>query len=163
MSRILQPIIILSQNSRNRSRHWWVLYSKLACSTCIKFQTSYKLEHIVISRQNVPRILISSQDPQFSNIFKTDELDLLWVQNFIVLGTYLFLGPDFPGMRGLMLALKSNMCYLVCNFQLFWWLLVVTARYRLLLPVPTFSMSAKKVTFRCHALKSIKNRNKLIK
>ena len=159
MSRILQPIIILSQNSRNRSRHWWVLYSKLACSTCIKFQTSYKLEHIVISRQNVPRILISSQDPQFSNIFKTDELDLLWVQNFIVLGTYLFLGPDFPGMRGLMLALKSNMCYLAVIFNF----LVVTARYRLLLLVPTFSMSAKKVTFQCHALKSIKNRNKLIK
>ena len=132
MSRILQPIIILSQNSRNRSRHWWVLYSKLACSTCIKFQTSYKLEHIVISRQNVPRILISSQDPQFSNIFKTDELDLLWVQNFIVLGTYLFLGPDFPGMRGLMLALKSNMCYLAVIFNFFggyWWLLLVTACY----------------------------------
>ena len=160
MSRTLQPIIILTQNSRQRSRHWWVLYSKLACSIWVKFQTSCKLEHIVISRPNVPKILISSQDPQFSNIiFKIDELDLLWVQNFIVLGIYLFLGPDFPGMRGLMLALKSNLCYLAVIFNF----LVVTARYRLLLLVPTFSMSAKKVTFRCHALKSIKNRNKLIK
>ena len=46
--------------------------------------------------------------------------------------------------------LMSNMCYLTVTL-IFWWLLsdywpllVVTARYRLLLLVPSFSMNGKK-------------------
>ena len=55
-------------------------------------------------------------------------------------------------MRGLILVLMSNVCYLAvilntawygyCSLLLVsWWLLVVTARYRLLLLVPTSSMN----------------------
>ena len=77
-----------------------------------------------------------------------------------------FLGPNFPGMRGLILALISNVCYLAVILILFgdylvvtarylvvtacylvvtggyYSLLVVTARYRSSLLVPTFSMNA---------------------
>ena len=72
-----------------------------------------------------------------------------------------FLGPNFPGVRGLILALMSNMCYFaaILIFLLvtarylvvaarycslpgsYCSLLVVTARYRLLLLAPTFSMN----------------------
>ena len=69
-----------------------------------------------------------------------------------------FLGPNFPGVRGLILALMSNMCYfaaILIFLLVTWWLpsgccslpgsycslLVVTARYRLLLLAPTFSMN----------------------
>ena len=61
-----------------------------------------------------------------------------------------FLGPNFPGMRGLILVLMSNVCSLAVNLIF----LVVTARYLLantrycsllggycsLLLIPTFSM-----------------------
>ena len=42
-----------------------------------------------------------------------------------------FLGPNFPGMRGLILVLMSNVCYLAVIFiflEVTWWLLFVTAR-----------------------------------
>ena len=73
------------------------------------------------------------------------------------------MGPDFPGMRELTLVLMSNVCY-VTDFRGvylvvtahdlvvtagycllpggYYSLLVATARYRLLLLVPTFSMNA---------------------
>ena len=61
------------------------------------------------------------------------------LQHFIA-----FLGPDFPGMRGLILALMSNVCCLAVILIIF----VVTARYLVVtggycsLPlVPTFSMN----------------------
>ena len=80
------------------------------------------------------------------------------LQHFIA-----FLGPDFPGMRGLILALMSNVCYLavIMIFLVvtarylvvtahylvvtarYWWLLLVTGGYCLLLLIPTFSMNVK--------------------
>ena len=66
----------------------------------------------------------------------------------------LFLGPNFPGMRGLILVLMSNVCYLAVIFILviacylvvtagycslrvgYWWLQLVTGGYSLL-PVVT--------------------------
>ena len=74
-----------------------------------------------------------------------------------------FLGPIFPGMRGLILILMSNVCYLdviwifflvaarylmvtACYCSLlggYCSLPVVTARYRSLLLVPTFSMNVQ--------------------
>ena len=63
------------------------------------------------------------------HIFMINELRLLRVPNFIALRIYFWGGPNFPGMRRLILALMSNVCYLtviliflVCN-------MVVTARY----------------------------------
>ena len=72
-----------------------------------------------------------------------NELDLLLVPYFIVLGIYLVLGPKFPRMRGLTLVLMSNVCYLAviligcCSLAssycwlliVFWWLLLVTGGY----------------------------------
>ena len=74
--------------------------------------------------------------------------------NSIALEYILFLGINFPGMRGLILVLVLNACYLAviliflvvtarylvvtggcCS------LLVVTVRYRLVLFVPTLSMN----------------------
>ena len=69
------------------------------------------------------------------------------------------LGPNLPGMRGLILVLMSNVCYLAINLIFLvatwwllpvtwwlllvtWWLLVVTPRYRSLLLAPTFSTNA---------------------
>ena len=79
-----------------------------------------------------------------------------------------YLRPNLPGMRGLILVLMSNVCYLAIILIFLvvpWWLLlvncwlllvtarylvfiggycsllVVTARYRSLLLVPTFSMN----------------------
>ena len=74
-----------------------------------------------------------------------------------------FLGPIFPGIRGLILILMSNVCYLdviwifllvaarylmvtACYCSLlggYCSLPVVTARYRSLLLVPTFSMNVQ--------------------
>ena len=65
-----------------------------------------------------------------------------------------FLGPNFSGMRGLILALMLIVCYLTV-ILIFWWLLgsyclvlsgyclllVVTGRYHSLLLLPTFSMN----------------------
>ena len=64
--------------------------------------------------------------------------------------------PNCPGMRRLILVLMSNVCYLtvISIFMVTWWLLlvtkwllVVTARYGLLLLVPTFSMKGYRAIF----------------
>ena len=60
------------------------------------------------------------QDPRFSNIIF--ELDLLRVPIFIALRIYFIFGPNFPGMRGLILVLMSNVCCLAV-ILIFWWLL----------------------------------------
>ena len=90
-----------------------------------------------------------------------NELDLLSVPNFIALGYISILGPNFPGMRGLILVLMSNVCYLAviliflwllggyCSLSsgycwlllITWWLLLVTGGYSSLLLVSTFSMN----------------------
>ena len=58
-----------------------------------------------------------------------------------------FLGPSFPGMRGLILVLMSNVCYFAAILVFlvvtarYCSLPVVTARYRLLLLIPTYSIN----------------------
>ena len=98
----------------------------------------------------------------------TNELNLPWVPNFIALRIYFHFGPNFPGMRGLILVLMSTVRYLteILNFLVVtWWLLhvtywlllitacylvVTTAKcllpggYRSLLLVPTFSINVGK-------------------
>ena len=71
------------------------------------------------------------------------------------------MGPNFSGMRGLIFVLMSNVCYLAVILMFlvvtWWlpsvycllrggyrWLPVVTARYRSLLLVLTFSMNEHK-------------------
>ena len=61
-----------------------------------------------------------------------------------------FLGPNFPGIRGMILALMSTVCYLAITFIFFGGYLVVTARYlvvtacyRSTLLLSTFSMNAR--------------------
>ena len=118
------------------------------------------MEHIAILRPNMPKFLISVQDPQFSNIrFKINELDLLWVPNFLALEIYFIFGTTFFWNDRLILVLMSNVCYLVIiliilvvtwwlllvtYWLLFvtWWLLLVTVHYWWLLLVPIFSMNA---------------------
>ena len=108
------------------------------------------MEHIAILRPNMPKFLISVQDPQFSNIrFKINELDLLWVPNFLALEIYFIFGTTFFWNDRLILVLMSNVCYLVVILIILvvtCWLLLVT--YWLLfvtwwlLLVPIFSMNA---------------------
>ena len=54
-----------------------------------------------------------------------NKLDLLSLPDFIVLEYISFLGPNFPGMKGLILVLMSNICYLAVILIF----LVVTTRY----------------------------------
>ena len=85
--------------------------------------------------------------------------------NSIALRVYLIFGNNFPGMRGLILVLVPNVCYLAVIFfggylvvtarylvvtaryfvvtGGYCLLLVVTACYRTLLLLPTFSMNEK--------------------
>ena len=116
-----------------------------------------------------------------SNItFMINKLDLLWLPNFIALGIYFaFRTKYLPGIRGLILVVMSNACYLAviliflvviwwfcslpsgyCSLLLVtwwlllvtWWLLVVTARYCLLLLVTTLSMNVPHLHFDMYAL-----------
>ena len=66
---------------------------------------------MAILRPNMPKFLISGQDPQFSNIiFKMNEVDLLCVPNFIVLGIYIIFGTKCSWNEGLILVLLLNVC-----------------------------------------------------
>ena len=91
---------------------------------------SIKIGAYTILRPNLPKFLILIQDLQFSNIiFKINELDLLWVPNFIKLEIYFINGTKFFWNEGLMLVLTSNLCYLVeilIFLVITWWLLLVT-------------------------------------
>ena len=59
-----------------------------------------------------------------------NQLDLVPLSTkFKALEYVSFLGPNFPGMRGLILVLMSNVCYLVVILIFMvatWWLLLVT-------------------------------------
>ena len=57
-----------------------------------------------------------------------NDLDLLGVADFIALEYVSFLVPNFPGMRGLILVLMLNVCYLavILIFVVVTWLLLVT-------------------------------------
>ena len=97
------------------------------------------MEHIKILRPNL--CLISGQDPQFSNMFKINKLDLLWVPNFfIAIGIYFIFGIKFSWNAGIdtcfnvecVLILTIILIFLVVTWWLLfvtWWLLDVTARY----------------------------------
>ena len=121
-----------------------------------------KIRYIAFLRPNLPKHNFGSRSVISNIIFMINELDLLSVTNFIALGYIWFLGPTFYGMRGLILVLMSNVCYLaviliflVVSWWLplvTWWLLLVTAHYLVvtahywsLLLVPTFSMNAVKL------------------
>ena len=120
-----------------------------------------KIRHIAILRPNLPKYNFRSRSAVSNIIFMINELDLLSVPNFIALGYISILGPNFPGMRGLILVLMSNVCYLAviliflwllggyCSLSsgycwlllITWWLLLVTGGYSSLLLVSTFSMN----------------------
>ena len=101
-------------------------------------------------------------------IFMINELHLLWVPNFIAIGIYFLFGTkfswneetdtcfnvecvllernfDFLGCTARYLMVTTGYCSLPCGYCSlscgYWSLLVVTARYRSLLLVPTFSMN----------------------
>ena len=89
------------------------------------------------------------------NIF-INELDLLWVPNFIALRMYFLFRTKFSEMRELIFVLMSNMCFLAIKFWFSWWLfggycLLPSSYYCLqlvtwwLLLIPTFSMNAHAV------------------
>ena len=62
-------------------------------------------------------------------VFMINGLDLLWVPNFIAWKYISYLGPNFPGTKGLILVLMSNVCYLpviLIFMGLTWLLLLVT-------------------------------------
>ena len=81
------------------------------------------MEHIATLRPNLPKFLISSQDPQFSNIiFKIYELDLLWVPHFIALGLYFIFGTKFSWNKGIDTCFNVE-CVLLGRIFYFWWLL----------------------------------------
>ena len=112
------------------------------------------MEHIENLRPNLPAFLISSQAPQFSNfIFKINKLKLLWGSNFIALGVYFIFKIKFSWNKGggvytcfnvELVLLGRNLDLLACYLVItrgYCSLLVVTARCRSLLLVPTFNMN----------------------
>ena len=112
---------------------------------------------LTILRQPGGVFIIESRSGIANIIFMINGLDLCWVPNLIALEYISFLGPNFSGIRGLIVALMSNVCYLnvILIFLIVtWWLLVVycsllvvTACYRSLQLVPNFSMNAKTALF----------------
>ena len=95
-----------------------------------------KIERIVILSPNPPKFLISDQDPQFwitwpaliakfhSFIFHSFKFYIFINWKYII-----FLGPNFPGMRRLILIFLSNVCYLaviLIFLVVTWWLMLVT-------------------------------------
>ena len=87
-----------------------------------------------------------------SNIISMiNELDLLWLPNFIALGIYLVFGTKFSWNEGIDTCFNVEYMLLGCDFDFLagycllpsgYWLLFVTAHYHLLLFAPTFSMNA---------------------
>ena len=75
---------------------------------------------IAILRSNLRKFLFLGQDPNLT--CSHCQISLNW--EYI-----LFLWPNFPGMRVLMLVLMSDMFYLSINLVFFGGYLVVTARY----------------------------------
>ena len=88
--------------------------------TCCNFET-----------KSVAKYLISGQGPQF-------QISYIWLTNltcsefqilYSIVECISFLRPNFPGMRGLILVLVSNVCYLtviLIFLVVTWWLLLVT-------------------------------------
>ena len=78
----------------------------------------------------MPKFLILSQDLQFSNIiYKINELDLLWVPNFISLEINFIFWTKFSWNEEIDTFLMLDVCYLVVGFiflAVTLWLLLVT-------------------------------------
>ena len=99
-----------------------------------------------------------------------NELDLLLLPNFILLGMYFISGTKFSWNEGIdtyfnvlavfLIFLVVTLRYLVVLVT--WWLLVVTARYRLLLLVPNFSMNESPCCWECKIWKHKKRSKKII-
>ena len=71
-----------------------------------------KIGHVAILRPNLPKCLISGQGPKFQ-ISYLWLLDLLLLLKFHSIGNiFHFWVLNFPGSRGLILVLLSNVCYL---------------------------------------------------
>ena len=89
-----------------------------------------EIEHIAILRPNLPKFLILGQDPQFQILYL--RLTSLTCSDCQILEHWeyiLFLGQNIPGMRGLIIALVSDVCYLaeiLIFLVITWWLLLVT-------------------------------------
>ena len=76
---------------------------------------------------------ISNLQYHFSNIiFKINELDLLWVLNFITLGIYFIFVTEFSWNEEIDTCFNVECVLLGRNYDYFggyYWLLLVTARY----------------------------------
>ena len=115
--------------------------------------------YTAILRSNLSTFLISGQDLEFqiSYLWSTNltcsECQISWHWEYSS-----FLWPNFPGMKGLILVLMSNVCHLAkiliflvvtaCYLVVtggYCSLLMVTARYGSLLLAPTFSMNVNKL------------------
>ena len=92
-----------------------------------------KIGHIAILRSNMLKFFFSGQDPQF-------QISYLWLTNLTCSDCQIskhwkfisFLGPNFPGIWILILALMSNLCYLAVILVFLVvtrWLLLVTVQY----------------------------------
>ena len=88
------------------------------------------MEHIAVFRPNLPKFLILGQDPQF-------QISCLGLTNLTCFECQIsqhwqyisFLGPNLPGMRGLILVLMSRVCYLALILIFFRGYSVITACY----------------------------------
>ena len=88
------------------------------------------MEHIAILRLNLPKFLISGQDHQFWNIIvKINELDLLWVPNFIALEIYFIFGTKFSWNEGIDTCFNVECVLPGRDFDFCGDYLVVTARW----------------------------------
>ena len=94
---------------------------------------SIKIKRIAILRPNLPKILISGQDPQLLNNIKLicmiNELDLLWMTNFIALGIYFIFGTKCSWNERIDTCLNVECVLFGHNFDFLGIYLVVTARY----------------------------------
>ena len=88
-----------------------------------------KIGHIAILWPNLPKFLISSEGMQF-------QISYIWLTSLTCSEGQIsyhwknisFLGPNFPGMRGFILVLMPNMCYLaviLIFLVVTWWLLLL--------------------------------------
>ena len=126
------------------------------------------MEYTAILKPNLPKFLISVQDPQFSNIiFKINELNLLSAK-------FPSIGNIFHFWNHIFLEWGIDTCFNVecvlldCNYDFFGGYFVVTgcylvvaahylvllldtAHYRLLLFVPTFSMNGSVLVLSIHS------------
>ena len=72
-------------------------------------------------------ILYAAFEGRLSYHIYINKLDLLWVPNFIALGTHFLIGTKFSWKEGIDIVLISNVCYLVVVvifLVVTWWLLL---------------------------------------